>query len=467
MARRNSDLPFAPFGKLIAKQCALRAVEDQAGYSALADELGFDESQMRRWAVGIYRERQRGGGALVEKRFERISLDVVDRVTTGLGIRIDELYPELDVDLEPEAWCAACGEQVTPVQGVCPWCERRVAGTVRPDPVRTLVPRAPSPKVGTGAATRMTADLVRAAMAAYIEDPCYLRAARAVEQETEHPYASAVHFSNAIRNHFVRRGWWTPDDVRRALDGDVMARPVPYRGKLSPELLTRGRELYEQGMGFQRIARELHEGSGAASVSSLSNSINHAFRHYGWPIRDRVEATRLASWRHGRATRDRDAGSYRRWFRTEHGLYQPRCQGTIKGGTLPSRAGEQCTKPAMQGEAFCAQHHPERVGRDREQLARMRATAAANRGGLLPAEPIAAWIRALCDEHGSRVVRERLELSPSRLSQLRVCKAPVISRRRAGELLAAWGAGESVEDLWPLTVVDGGAQAPEPEAVAA
>lgn len=471
MARK---LPFAPIGAIIAEQAALRATDGQEGYTLLAAELGFDESQMRRWAKGTYSERPRSGpnaGKLVEKRFETISLDAADRITTGLGIRLDELYPELDVELEPDAWCSTCAETVAPVHGVCPWCEAKITGALKPDAKATLRDREPQQGPGTGAKTNLTEPLVRAAMRAYIAEPQYTAAARAVAATTTHPYRDDRQFANALRNHFLRRGWWTPADVERALTGDVMRRPVKYRGTLSPELLREARRLYEdEGMGFLRIARQLHPQTTAATVNSLCNSLHHAWKVHGWPTRDRVEATRLASWKHGRKVRaGHDEGAYRRWFKETHGLYQPTCEGTLTGRGNPADAGRPCTKPTLTGGRFCAQHDPERQAEHAARLARMRAERDERRGPMLPTAPIGAWLDGLCAERGTTVVAEQLGVHKSRIHQLRRGKVKTISRARAQEMLDILQPGLTVDDLTGLRAIPGGRtpDAGEPEAIAA
>lgn len=468
MSSNRDRLPFAPFHQMLLEHAALRrgggVTGEPNGTTRLAEDIGIDESQVRRWIQGVYRERARTGphrGQLVTVAFESVSLRVVDKVTAALGVRIDELYPDLDTPLEPDAWCAVCGEDVTPVDGICPWCETRVAAGQRPDPLATLRERQAPARPGTGARSHLTETLVRAAMRAYLREPTYTAAARQVATLHAHPCRDERQFSTAIRNHFQRRGWWTQDDVRRALDGDVMARPVPYRGKLSPELLATARDLYEQGYGFRRIAQQLHERSGAASVSSLCNSLNHAFIVLGWPIRDRVEATRLASWKHGRKTREgHDEGAYRRWYKTEHGLYQPRCAGTRTDG-------KPCSKPALTGGVHCISHDPVRRAEQIAAIRRGRAVADARRGPMLDAAPLAALLGEQCAQHGTMVVARRLGIHKTRIWQLRAGKVQAIGRRTAQRYLDALGTGQRVEDLWPLRAIDGGGQADDEMATAA
>lgn len=54
----------------------------------------------------------------------------IERMLDHAGVSIYEIYPELepldDIPLEPDAFCPRCDETVTPVQGICPWCETLV-----------------------------------------------------------------------------------------------------------------------------------------------------------------------------------------------------------------------------------------------------------------------------------------------------------------------------------------------------
>lgn len=138
---------------------------------------------------------------------------------------------------------------------------------------------------------------------------------------------------------------------------------------------------YEQGISARRLAIELHAVLGYKSHHSAEAAIGQAFRRYGLPVRDRIEATVLASTSSGLSPRD---ARERRRRRREAGLVgsgrramqprQPRCKGVR---SQYPRKGERCTKPASIGSEFCWVHDPARraeavavVARARENLTR-------------------------------------------------------------------------------------------------
>lgn len=49
----------------------------------------------------------------------------VEDMLEHAGARLADVYPEtdVDVDVEPDAWCWACEETITPIDATCPWCE--------------------------------------------------------------------------------------------------------------------------------------------------------------------------------------------------------------------------------------------------------------------------------------------------------------------------------------------------------
>lgn len=52
----------------------------------------------------------------------------VEEALHHAGVHPGEVYPGLaqDVELEPEAYCHACREDVTPIGGRCPWCDAEI-----------------------------------------------------------------------------------------------------------------------------------------------------------------------------------------------------------------------------------------------------------------------------------------------------------------------------------------------------
>jgi hypothetical protein len=134
-------VPAKPFADIIyARVAAYQAQE--AGFPSqkinalarVAEDLGWgsEESSIRK----LYRYRHMlrtvgGGGSRARSVKQRdISTDrfprpVVEDALFVLGVDFYEVYPEFaherDIEIEPAAWCPACREHVTPIQGECPW----------------------------------------------------------------------------------------------------------------------------------------------------------------------------------------------------------------------------------------------------------------------------------------------------------------------------------------------------------
>ena len=141
-----------------------------------------------------------------------------------------------------------------------------------------------------------------------------------------------------------RGGWKRPDLVGRI--NEQAARAIHAK--------------YITGVPARVLGRELYQVLGYKTPATCENAIGVAFRRYGLPVRDRIEATRLASTKHGLSPRDwRER--YRR--RREAGLgihmepLQPPCKAIRS--SYP-RKGEPCRKPAVKGSDYCVSHDPER-----------------------------------------------------------------------------------------------------------
>jgi len=51
--------------------------------------------------------------------------NLIEDALEHADVRLEDIYPDLveDIELEPDAYCGRCHEIVTPVSGVCPWCD--------------------------------------------------------------------------------------------------------------------------------------------------------------------------------------------------------------------------------------------------------------------------------------------------------------------------------------------------------
>lgn len=129
--------------------------------------------------------------------------------------------------------------------------------------------------------------------------------------------------------------------------------------KLSQRRVDAAWKLYESGWSLRRIANEVWERFGFASPGSARVALEQAFALDGRKLRDRLEATRVASTKHGRAPRrGRDHSGYKRWLREQRGEARPLCAGRRRN--YPRR-GEPCKQRAMVGSDYCCAHDPNRA----------------------------------------------------------------------------------------------------------
>jgi len=117
---------------------------------------------------------------------------------------------------------------------------------------------------------------------------------------------------------------------------------------------------YRTGVSARTLGRELHETLGYPNAKAAEVAIGSAFRRYGLPVRDRIEATRLASTTNGLSPRDwRER--YRRRKTAGYTIHleplQPRCAGVR---SQYPRKGQPCQRPAARGSDFCFSHDPAR-----------------------------------------------------------------------------------------------------------
>lgn len=114
-------------------------VDGMSALFKLADEVGFTKNANPDAAVRrLFRYRngvtETARGKRTDGKKARCTLpvdeyprsiveDACDSARPGLFY---ELYPEfaheMDVTLEPDAWCPFCEQDVTPIGGLCPWC---------------------------------------------------------------------------------------------------------------------------------------------------------------------------------------------------------------------------------------------------------------------------------------------------------------------------------------------------------
>lgn len=137
---------------------------------------------------------------------------------------------------------------------------------------------------------------------------------------------------------------------------------------------------------------------GFASVDTCESHLFGAFRREGYELRDRIEATRMASRRHGLAPKHGPRPGYgtykRRVLRAQ--ADRPQCAGVRK---QPPRKGERCRRRAMAGSEHCFSHDPTRAAERERVLAEMQARQPVKQ--MVAIGPFAAWLRRRYAEHGT------------------------------------------------------------------
>lgn len=315
----------------------------------LAGELGISQRLLGRWS------HQTSDGDVTT--FDVVRETVEDALHRA-GVPLWEVYPwlanEHDRPVE-EGWCAACGENVQLVDGVCAWCDGRVGAAREGPPMRDY-------------------EAILRLVDAPLDYEAMLRAAARRPKPRGTPSLYSDKQLAALHLVHVRRGTSINELGRRT---------------------------------FARIGYKNHH--------SASRAIGVGWKRLGFPARDRVEQVRKTCTTHGLAPKHGPRPGYIRHKRLNgigaegaRGSYRPVCIGVR---TWHPRKGEPCEHPAMFGSDYCLQHDPAREVERHEAMRRMRDHLPA-RQEALPLYPFSAYLRHLHDELGawSRVA-ERIERS--------------------------------------------------------
>lgn len=96
---------------------------------ALADRLGISARRLHDYLHRVGDEQP-----------DTVFRSRVEDMLENAGLQLWEVYPDLidDVELEPDAYCERCRDTVSPIGGLCPWCDSetgplRRGGWKRPD----------------------------------------------------------------------------------------------------------------------------------------------------------------------------------------------------------------------------------------------------------------------------------------------------------------------------------------------
>lgn len=179
-----------------------------------------------------------------------------------------------------------------------------------------------------------------------------------------------------------RGGWERPD--------------LSAKGKITDAQLQALHVAHVNGASMNSLAGQIYEKLGYASQKSCLGAICKGFKRLGLPARDRIEATRKASTKHGLAPRYGSRPGYSRYKLEQAGKARPICKATRLN---PPRAGEPCQREAMHGSDYCFSHDPSTKGFRQKHLAKVRARQ--SKREMLPMKPLADHIMQLRDELGS------------------------------------------------------------------
>lgn len=125
--------------------------------------------------------------------------------------------------------------------------------------------------------------------------------------------------------------------------------------------------LYQEGLSVRKVADLIWERFEFASAASCAQALHDAFTAEALPLRNRIDATVAASWKHGKArrrSRDREHVRAQRVARGE--IRDRRCAATTS-------SGRPCARFALADRDHCIAHEPERRAWNLENLERARA----------------------------------------------------------------------------------------------
>lgn len=285
--------------------------------------------------------------------------------------------------------CTTCGEQtVLDARRLCSFC-----GSAQPDPRAKLTPQEIAAYFDVHKRGRPIWEIAKAIWKAA-------------------GYASPISARSSLVGHFER------EEIRRGLRPPKPAKRRGSPRRLSDEQVAEAYRRYrEEGISAHALAKELWREAGYSGPGSCETALGKAFREAGYEVRERIEATRLASTKHGMAPKHGPRPGYgtykRRVLRGQED--RPLCQG--KKATAPGK-GKPCERRASAGSEYCPGHDPEKQAKRRAHLARLhQATRRRAQRGAVPMAPFAAFVRrCVAEEGGQKAAAERLGLGISSIS---------------------------------------------------
>lgn len=142
---------------------------------------------------------------------------------------------------------------------------------------------------------------------------------------------------------------------------------------MSARVVVDAYELYLSGLSLRACGKAMLERTRYKNAQTCANMLAEQWRLLGWPLRDRIAATRAASWKHGLLPRygPRDPGQRARNRRASGSVRGVMC-AAVKTRYGKGR-GEPCQHFALTGGLYCRQHEPTLAEARSVELALMRA----------------------------------------------------------------------------------------------
>lgn len=438
-----------------ARERGLTIRRDMGGLELLLTDIGWlDQGPRKR--LWRWRNGKPGVGAYIDEDTGALMVptEQVEEALEHADVAVWEVYPEGDDELDGtplEAFCPVCSDEVTTLNGTCPWCETRLdhrpmaiarggppkprrgrprgrtqprrhkrtslaalSPAPRPDPIALLQDEPHEPAGMNERRRGMTEPFVREAMRVYLDvGQSVLDAARVLFDRYPGRWSRPESMRCGLVYCFGCRGVLMNGDRRTIRHRpELLARErarieqyletidpgYAYRGPIPPEAMWEAASRYYiDGYGFLRIARLLQSrwpSLAHSSDRSFAGTLHSAFRTNGWPTRPQREATAAANYRHGMSIH-RDKAVYNRHRkRRQNGGIQPRCNA------ITETTGRRCGNFAMHGDTRCWAHSEKTC---EARAAALAAGHQAVRRELVDSAPFVAWLRGRVDSYGSQL----------------------------------------------------------------
>lgn len=499
MRRANAEyVPLLPFQRWLEERIAempydrfLDGIDGR--HSRLAKACGVDGSQLTRWRNGTGDSKGHPG---------MIDLLRVDEVLTEHGgHQLWEVYQQ-DVEEMREEFCPTCSDETTVGDdGLCPWCETPVGklrvvlpprvGKPRLRVVRTgkklnryLVAPRPGSKDfvpierptfgdyelreaklarGAGRYAGLTDGTLREVAEIYVDGGTLKAAVGLVWRgDDEHGRAARSAYADEYAlyqacQRYLKQRHGSREAIAAALVGGNLRVDSGPKPKPPTAFARAGCDLatlheaawlyYYEEIGFVKIGARLLHRTSYTTPHACGNAMCRMFKRMGWPARDRIEATRAASYKHGlKPRKGTNTGKYNAWRKAKKGERQ-RCTATSR------KTDARCTRFAPTGKKVCYAHDPDFEAR---RVAGGAARAAAVNADLVPVGPFQAWLRARVKEASSALALAGRWPDVKVSTLYRVLngapgKTPGMMRKRTIErVLEASNTGTRFEDLYTV-----------------